>query len=101
MIDLELLRVWVYGVGCACIAFTMFCRAVHLDRRRATAQIRLAVTGGGGAAVWALWSLSDGHVPGWPDVALVLAWLAMLAVASRAWVDGLPAEYTRPAPLSH
>lgn len=99
MMEIELLRVWLYGGGCAGVAFVMFCRAVHMDRRRAVVPIRLAVAIGGWAAVWALYSLSDGHVPGWPDVAIVLAWLAMLLVASRTWSDGLPAQYTRPAPL--
>lgn len=99
MNEVELLRVWMYGGGCAGVAFLMFCRAVKMSRATAALPIRLAVTAGGAAAVWALYSLHDGHVPGWPDVGLVWAWLGLLVVASRVWADGLPAEYTRPAPL--
>ncbi len=99
MTDAELFRVVLYGGGCAGVAVVMFCRAVHMSRHTALLPIRLAVAAGGWAAVWALYSLSDGHVPGWPDIGIVLAWLGMLLVASRIWAGGLPPEYTRPAPL--
>lgn len=93
MIDVELLRVWLYGVGCVLIGFTMFCRAVKMDRSRAVLPIRIAVTCGGGASVWCLYSLTDGHTPGWPDVLLVFAWLVMLVTTSRLWEYGLPYEF--------
>ena len=99
MTDVELLRVWLYGGGCAGVAVLMFCRAVHMTRATASLAIRLAVSAGGWAAVWALWSLHDGHVPAWPDIGLVWAWLGLLVVASRVWAGGLPAEYTRPGHL--
>lgn len=101
MNEIELLRVWMYGGGCAGVAFVMFCRAVHMTRQTAALPIRLAVAAGAWAAVWALYSLHDGHVPAWPDTALVWAWLGLLVVASRVWAGGLPAEYTRPAPLDN
>jgi peptidoglycan/LPS O-acetylase OafA/YrhL len=93
MSDVELLRVWLYAIGCVVIAVTMFCRAVHMDRHRAVLPIRIAVTCGGSAAVWCLYSLTDGHVPSWPDLAMVAAWGVMLVTTSRLWEYGLPNEF--------
>jgi hypothetical protein len=93
MTDLELLRVWLYAFGCVAIGVTMFCRAVHMDRRRAVLPIRVAVSFGGSAAVWCLYSLTDGHVPGWPDIAMVSAWGVMLVATSKLWEYGLPDEF--------
>ena len=93
MTDLELLRLWLYAVGCVAIGMTMFCRAVHMDRHLAVLPIRIAVSCGGSAAVWCLYSLSDGHVPDWPDIAMVSAWGVMLVATSKLWEYGLPDEF--------
>lgn len=98
MNEIELLRVWMYGGGCAGVAFLMFCRAAKMSHATAALPIRVAVTAAGAAAVWALYSLHEGHVPGWPDVCLVGAWLVMLLAASRVWANGLPAGYMRQTP---
>lgn len=95
MIDVELLRVWLYAIGCVAIGVTMFCRAVHMSRDRARLPIRIAVTCGGSAAVWCLWGLTDRHIPSWPDVFLVASWFVMLVATSRLWEYGLPQEFER------
>lgn len=93
MTDLELLRVWMYAVGCVAIGVTMFCRAVHMDRHRAVLPIRIAVSFGGSAAVFCLYGLSDGHVPSWTDISMVSAWGVMLVATSKLWQYGLPYEF--------
>ena len=99
MIDAELLRVIVYGMGCAGIAIVMFCRSVHMSGPTTWVPIRAGVFLGGCSSVAGLYSLAIGHKPSWPAVLMAVAWLVMLLAASKHWRDGLPAEYSRPAPL--
>ena len=99
MIEAELSRVILDGMGCTGIAVLMFCRAVHMSRATTWPPIRLAVFLGACAAVAGLYSVARGRVPDWPDVLMALAWLSMLLAASRAWAHGQPPEYTRPAAL--
>ena len=87
----------LFAVLCVALAYSAFCRAVHLNRS-ALLRIRWAVTLIGGIAMYGLYRTITGWMPDGMHVLLVGAfWLYMTAFA-KAWPAGtVPPQMQRPS----
>lgn len=82
-------------VSCAVLAYSGFCRLVHVDLSTLL-PIRLAVclltvaaiAAAAGVLVW-------GYVPGWPAAVLSVAMAAVQLATAHLWRHGVPPAYRR------
>lgn len=85
----------LFLVSCAVLAYSGFCRLVHVDLTTML-PIRLAVylltvaavAASAGVLVW-------GYQPGWPAAGLSTAMAAVQVATAHLWRDGVPPPYRR------
>lgn len=83
----------LYLLACCLLFYSAFCRLV-LVHPGTLLRVRLVFIGMAMAAALAIGGvLVWGHVPSLFDLALVLAFAAVLLVSSRRWRLGVPSEY--------
>jgi len=87
----------LFAVLCVALAYSAFCRAVHLDKG-AMLRIRWAVTGVGSTAFYGLYLAFTGWQPDAVHIILVLVfWLYMTAFAKTWPPQGMPPRMRRDA----
>jgi len=85
----------IYLLLAAVLFYTAFCRLVWVDRGTLT-PVRIAFWGVACACSAVIFAvLFWRHVPAWPDVLLVAAFVGMQVTTSRLWRTGVPGPFRR------
>lgn len=82
---------FLFEMLCVGLAYSAFCRAVHLDTS-AMLRVRIAVTATGAVAMYALYLRFAGWRPDHMHVILIgAAWFYLVALA-KPWAGGMPPQ---------
>lgn len=82
---------FLFELLCCGLAYSAYCRAVHLDTS-AMLRVRIAVTATSAVALYALYLRFTGWQPDHVHVILVgAAWFYLIALA-KPWVSGMPPQ---------